>query len=277
MALTESMRVFGRCNGLVVLALATAVTLLACAANAGETEKLDEAGGLILLGLNYQFNAFEPIIDAETMQLHWGRHHRAYTDNVNAALRTISKDQNVSPRLRQASQSALANNEEELKEAIKSAVEEEPRMPVATRKALRSIRNNGGGFANHNEFWENIAPPNQGGGGEPEGSLAAALVTRFGSIDAFREKFVQEGLGVFGSGWVWLVLTPDVKLEIITTPNQDRPLDGSKVIIACDVWEHAYYLKYNNRRQEYLANFWSVVNYKVAQERYEKALRECQA
>lgn len=235
----------------------------------------DQAGGLVLLGLPYAFESLEPVIDMMTMKLHWGRHHQAYTDNANTALRGIAKDRNVSPKLQNAAKLALNNDEEQLKVAIKAAVEEEPRMPPITRKLLRSLRNNGGGFANHNEYWGNLVPTQMGGGGDFIGSLHDVIVKQFGSTDEFREKFVQEGLSVFGSGWVWLVMKPTTELEIVTTPNQDRPADGSHVIIACDVWEHAYYLNYNNRRLDYLNKFWNIFNYKAAQERYENALRAC--
>jgi len=233
--------------------------------------------GFVLLGLPYLFESLEPAIDQETMKLHWGRHHKTYTDNTNLALRNIIKDEKVSPRLRSVASAALKNDEDQLKTAVKLAIEEEPQATGMTKKVLRSLRNNGGGYSNHNDYWQNLAPPHAGGGGEPSGPLAEALDKHFGSVDGFREKFVQEGLGLFGSGWVWLVLTPQGALEIATTPNQDRPMDGSYIIISCDVWEHAYYLKHHNRRQDYLNTFWSVVNYKVAQERYEKAMEECSA
>lgn len=238
-------------------------------------EEEQPGAGLVLQGLPYTFESLEPIIDMQTMQLHWGRHHKAYTDNANVALRGLLTAEKVSNELKTAAKDALKNNEDRLKDAIALAMKEEQNAPPATKKLLRSLRNNGGGFANHNDYWQNLAPMHSGGGGEPSGQLATAIQKTFGSVDAFREKFMQEGLGVFGSGWVWLVLTPQAQLEIVTTPNQDRPTDGSHVIIGCDVWEHAYYLKHNNRRQDYLAGFWNVVNFHAAEQRYERALSEC--
>jgi Fe-Mn family superoxide dismutase len=238
-------------------------------------EEQEGGPGLILTGLPYSFEALEPAIDLQTMKLHWGRHHKAYTDNANIALRGLLTADSVSDDLKKAAKGALANNEERLQEAIELAIKEEPGAPPPTKKLLRSLRNNGGGFSNHNDYWQNLAPPNAGGGSEPSGDLAAALIKRFGSVDAFRETFVAEGLGIFGSGWVWLVVTPQASLEITTTPNQDRPLDGSHVILSCDVWEHAYYLKHNNRRQDYLMTFWSVVNFSTAEKRFQRAMEEC--
>lgn len=252
------------------LMLLVAINLVISATNNAD----DSASGLVLKSLPYAFNALEPAIDEETMTVHWGKHHRAYTDNANTALRALVKDDAVSGHLREAAKRALANDAAKLQEALYLAMVEEQKAPAATKKMLRSLRNNGGGFLNHNEYFENLAKPVVEGGvaEEASGALGAAVTSKFGSWNSLREKFNQEGTSIFGSGWVWLIVTADGELDIVTTPNQDRPPEGSHVIIGCDVWEHAYYLKRQNRRQEYLVAFWNVVNYKAAQVRYEHAM-----
>ena len=238
----------------------------------------EKDSGVVLKDLPYKFEALEPAIDAETMKLHWGKHHKTYTEKANDALRGLLKpEEKISEDLKRAATQALNDDEDQLNEAIRLAIAEESAAPPTTKKLLRTLRNNGGGFSNHNDYWNNLAPIGAGGGGEPTNAFGAAINKRFGSFDQFKEKFVNEGLGVFGSGWVWLVVTPKASLEIVTTPNQDRPLDGSHVIIGCDVWEHAYYLKHNNRRQDYLNTFWKVVNFNVAGKRFEHAIKECTA
>jgi len=196
-----------------------------------------------LPALPYAHNALEPHIDALTMQIHHGKHHQAYVDNLNKAI------------------AGTPNESKSLEELVKVAGTISP-----------AVRNNGGGHWNHSFFWETIAP---NAGGTPTGALADAINSAFGSFDAFKEKFNTAGATRFGSGWAWL-LVKDGKLEVSSTPNQDNPLmDVAEVkgtpIIGVDVWEHAYYLKYQNRRPEYLAAFWNVVDWKKAGERFASA------
>ena len=193
-----------------------------------------------LPALPYAHDALEPHIDTQTMQIHHGKHHQAYVDNLNKAI------------------AGTPHENKTLEELVASAGSISP-----------AVRNNGGGHWNHTFFWESLAP---NAGGKPEGALAAAIDTAFGSFDAFKEKFSTAGMTRFGSGWAWL-LVKDGKLEISSTPNQDNPLMDvaevkGKPILGVDVWEHAYYLKYQNRRADYLAAFWSVVNWKKVAERF---------
>jgi Fe-Mn family superoxide dismutase len=193
-----------------------------------------------LENLKYDYNALEEVIDEETMKIHHGKHHQAYVDNLNKAV--------ADTEFADKSLEELLTDLESLPESIRTAV-----------------RNNGGGHYNHTLFWETMTP---GGSKEPVGELKAALEETFGSFDEFKEKFEAAGAGRFGSGWVNLV-EKDGKLEIVSNPNQDSPIsDGQKVIIGNDVWEHAYYLRYQNRRPEYLKNWWKVVNWDVAEERF---------
>jgi Fe-Mn family superoxide dismutase len=194
--------------------------------------------------LPYAYEALEPHIDAQTMHIHHGKHHQAYIDNLNKA---------------------IAGSEHESK-SIEELVKHAGSISVA-------VRNNGGGHWNHTFFWESMAP---NAGGAPSGKIAAAIDTAFGSFDAFKEKFSQAGMTRFGSGWAWLILK-DGKLEITSTPNQDNPLmEIAEVkgtpLLGADVWEHAYYLKYQNKRADYLAAFWNVVNWKVVEERMSASL-----
>ena len=187
-----------------------------------------------LAPLPYDYAALEPHIDAQTMQIHHGKHHQAYVTNLNAAL-------DKHPALHGHSLDELLKN--------LAAVPDDIRM---------AVRNNGGGHWNHTFFWNLMAP---NAGGAPTGALAEAIASSFGSFDAFKEKFAAAGMGRFGSGWAWLVDNGG-SLEIMSTPNQDNPLmEGRKAILGVDVWEHAYYLKYQNRRADYLAAFWNVVNW----------------
>ena len=187
-----------------------------------------------LAPLPYDHAALEPHIDAQTMQIHHGKHHQAYVTNLNAAL-------DKHPALHGHSLDELLKN--------LAAVPDDIRM---------AVRNNGGGHWNHTFFWNLMAP---NAGGAPTGALAEAIASSFGSFDAFKEKFAAAGMGRFGSGWAWLVDNGG-SLEIMSTPNQDNPLmEGRKAILGVDVWEHAYYLKYQNRRADYLAAFWNVVNW----------------
>jgi Fe-Mn family superoxide dismutase len=184
--------------------------------------------------LPYAYESLEPFIDTTTMQIHHDKHHAAYVTNLNNAL----KDQTA---LQGKSAIELIQNLNDVPEAIRMAV-----------------RNNAGGHVNHTMFWEQLKV----GVAAPSGSLAAAIDAAFGSLDSFKETFEKAGLGRFGSGWAWLVLGKDGKLAVTSTPNQDSPLmDGIKPLLGADVWEHAYYLKYQNRRADYLKAFWSVVNW----------------
>ena len=194
--------------------------------------------------LPYDYNALEPYIDTQTMQLHHDKHHQTYVTNLNNAL----KDGEFASL--QPEQVLLRINE----------------VPDAVRTA---VRNNGGGHVNHTMFWQ-IMKPN--GGGEPTGEIASAIQSSFGSFDAFKTAFSDAGVKQFGSGWAWLTLGQDGKLQISSTPNQDSPLlNGVYPILGNDVWEHAYYLKYQNRRPEYLSNWWNVVNWDEINKRYAQA------
>lgn len=185
--------------------------------------------------LPYPSNALEPHIDQQTMEIHHGKHHNAYVTNLNKALEGH-------PDLQNKSLEELLTSLETLPESIRTAV-----------------RNNGGGHWNHSLFWKLMSP---NGGGEPTGELAAAINAAFGSFDAFKQQFTAAAMGRFGSGWAWLVAAPDGSLSITSTPNQDTPaMEGKKAILGLDVWEHAYYLKYQNRRADYIAAWWNVVNW----------------
>ena len=195
-----------------------------------------------LPGLGYSADALEPHIDARTMEIHHGRHHAAYTSNLNAALEGH-------PELHSRSAEELV--------ADLSA------LPAAIRMA---VRNNGGGYLNHNLFWEVISP---GGSSAPEGGLADAIAAKFGSLEDFTALFAQAAIGRFGSGWAWLSADRAGELEVTSTANQDTPLMEGKVpLLGLDVWEHAYYLNYQNRRPAYVAAFWKVVNWSAVGERF---------
>ena len=194
--------------------------------------------------LPYDYSALEPTIDTQTMQLHHDKHHAAYVNNLNAALQNNSQ-------LASLSIDDLVSRLNEVPENIRAAV-----------------RNNGGGHANHSMFWQ-IMKPN--GGGQPSGALASAIQQSFGSLDQFKAAFNDAGVKRFGSGWTWLVLDKSGNLQVISTANQDSPLtDGLYPVMGNDVWEHAYYLKYQNRRPDYLAAWWNVVNWDEISRRYEK-------
>ncbi len=188
----------------------------------------------VLPALPYAPEALEPHIDAQTMQIHHGKHHQAYVTNLNAAV-------DKTPELASWSIDDLCRRINDVPEAVRTAV-----------------RNNGGGHWNHSHFWTLMAPH---AGGEPSGELGEAITATFGSFGTFKEQLQAAGVGRFGSGWAWLVSTGGV-LSIMSTPNQDNPLmEGKHAILGVDVWEHAYYLKYQNRRADYLAAFWNVVNW----------------
>jgi Fe-Mn family superoxide dismutase len=191
--------------------------------------------------LPYDFAALEPHIDARTMEIHHGKHHQTYVNNLNAAIEKA-------PELASRSLDDLMRNVNTLPEAVRTP-----------------IRNNGGGHWNHSMFWQIMAPK---AGGEPGGNLGAAIKSAFGDFAKFREQFSAAGVGRFGSGWAWLINTGG-KLSITSTPNQDNPLmEGQKAIMGLDVWEHAYYLKYQNRRPDYIQAWWNVVNWKEVEKRY---------
>ena len=205
-----------------------------------------------LAPLPYPNNALEPHIDAQTMEIHHDKHHGAYVTNVNKAIAGKADLESLSV--------------EQLIASLK-------KVPDDVRGA---VRNNGGGHANHSMFWKILGPK---AGGAPTGALADDIKATFGSFEAFKEKFEAAGVGRFGSGWAWLVVNQG-KLAIVSTANQDNPLMGKdisgvegKPVLGCDVWEHAYYLKYQNRRAEYLKAFWNVVNWAEAAKYYEAAKR----
>lgn len=194
-----------------------------------------------LPALPYAFDALEPHIDAQTMQIHHGKHHQAYVNNLNAALEKA-------PELANTSLDTLLGDLNKVPEAIRTAV-----------------RNNGGGHWNHSLFWTTMGPK---AGGEPGGDLSAAITKAFGDYASFREKFQAASMGRFGSGWAWLVSDMGA-LSIMSTPNQDNPLmEGKHAILGLDVWEHAYYLHYQNRRADYVGAFWNVVNWAEVTKKY---------
>lgn len=196
-----------------------------------------------LPALPYDFAALEPHIDAQTMQIHHGKHHQAYVNNLNAAIEKA-------PELATWSLDDLCSNISKVPESVRGPV-----------------RNNGGGHWNHSLFWQQM----KAGGSEPSGKLADAINSAFTSLTGLKEKFAAAGVGRFGSGWAWLVTTGGT-LTIESTPNQDNPLmDGKTAILGLDVWEHAYYLKYQNRRPDYIAAWWNVVNWGDVAERYAAA------
>lgn len=195
--------------------------------------------------LPYGYDALEPNIDARTMEIHYTKHHQGYVNNLNAALEKH-------PELDKKSVEDLLKDLNSIPEDIRTAV-----------------RNNGGGHANHSMFWPTMSPD---GGGEPEGELADAIISTFGSFSDFKDQFSKAAAGRFGSGWAWLCLDRGGKLTITSTPNQDNPLsDGLRPVFGLDVWEHAYYLKYQNRRPEYISAWWNVVNWKQVAKNYSAA------
>ncbi len=192
--------------------------------------------------LPYDYNALEPHIDEQTMRIHHDKHHAAYVNNLNTALE-------AHPALQSKGIDQLIGDLNAVPEAVRTAV-----------------RNNGGGHWNHTLFWELMAP---GGASAPEGKLAQAIDKAFGGLDKFKEQFQKACVGRFGSGWGWLVAGKDGSLSIESTPNQDTPaMEGKKVLLGCDVWEHAYYLKYQNRRPDYVSAWWNVLNWTVVGSRY---------
>ncbi len=195
--------------------------------------------------LPYDYSALEPVIDTRTMQLHHDKHHQAYLTSLVAAL---DKHPKLKPR-----------NVEELLRDL-------PRIPEGIRTA---VRNHGGGHSNHSLFWKIMKPK---GGGPPTGAIRDAIRNTFSSFETFQQRFVEAGAAHFGSGWVWLVRSQDGKLDIVTTPNQDSPLmQGLYPVFGNDLWEHAYYLTYNNRRADYLKAWWQLTNWEEINRRFEEA------
>lgn len=205
------------------------------------------AGPFVLPALPYAYDALEPYIDAETMRIHHDKHHAAYVANLNKAVAGY-------PELQKKSVEQLIGNLAAVPEDIRTAV-----------------RNNGGGHYNHSLFWKMMR---NGGGGAPPSRLADALAKQFGSVDAFQEKFANAGVGQFGSGWAWLTATPGGELAIEPLPNQDSPLSSGRApLLGIDVWEHAYYLKYQHKRADYIAAWFHVVNWDDAHSRYQQAIK----
>jgi len=198
-----------------------------------------------LPALPYSNDALEPHIDAQTMEIHHDRHHNTYVTNLNAALESA-------PELQSKSLEELIGDLDSVPESIRTAV-----------------RNNGGGHHNHSLFWTVIGP---NGGGAPSGALADAIDSDLGGFDKFKEDFAKAATTRFGSGWAWLVVGKDGKLAVTSTPNQDSPLfEGLTPILGLDVWEHAYYLKFQNKRPDYIATFWNVVNWDEVSKSFEAA------
>jgi Fe-Mn family superoxide dismutase len=194
--------------------------------------------------LPYPEDALEPYIDARTMSIHHDKHHAGYTNNLN---------------------NALAGNPELASKSIVELLGDLDSLPASIQTA---VRNNGGGYANHALFWRTMGP---GGSGQPSGDLATAIDVAFGSFDSFKEAFSKAGATRFGSGWAWLYVGPDGNLAVTSTPNQDTPLmNGDTPILGLDVWEHAYYLNYQNRRPDYISSWWNVVNWDAVAENYAK-------
>ena len=194
--------------------------------------------------LPYAEDALEPHIDKETMNIHHTRHHNTYVTNLN---------------------NALAGNEELLAKSVEEVISNLDAVPEAARTA---VRNNGGGHANHSLFWQILSP---NGGGAPTGELADAITSKFGSFESFKEEFAKAATTRFGSGWAWLAVN-NGELEVTSTPNQDSPLmEGKTPILGLDVWEHAYYLKYQNKRPDYINSFWNVVNWDEVSKRFNAA------
>jgi len=203
------------------------------------------SGPFTLPDLPYAYDALEPHIDTETMKIHHDKHHAAYVNNANKAL---------------AGHPDLAGMD------VYQLIAHLDEVPDEIRNTLR---NNAGGHANHSLFWLMMKPD---GGGQPDGELAAAIDESFGSFEEFKKQFNEAATKVFGSGWAWLIITPDGELAVESTPNQDNPLmNGAKPLLGLDVWEHAYYLKNQNRRADYITAWWNVVNWEYVAQRYKEA------
>jgi Fe-Mn family superoxide dismutase len=209
------------------------------------TQEDDTMPEYTLPPLPYDYGALEPHIDARTMEIHHTKHHQTYITNLNTALKDHAQHQN---------------------KTIEDLIAHLDAVPEGVRTA---VRNNGGGHANHSLFWQIMKPA---GGGEPSGALAQALSAELGGFAAFKDSFAKAALGRFGSGWAWLVVGKDGKLIVNSTANQDSPImEGLKPILGLDVWEHAYYLKYQNRRADYIAAWWNTLNWDEIGRRYAAA------
>jgi Fe-Mn family superoxide dismutase len=221
--------------------------LLAAALTAAASDT-PPSGPFTLPELPYAYDALEPHIDAKTMEIHHNKHHAAYVNNANKA---------------------LAGNEDLSKMSVWDLVAHLDEVPEEIRTTLR---NNAGGHANHSLFWLMMKP---GGGGRPSGELAEAIDENFGSFEEFEKEFSAAAMKVFGSGWAWLSITPDGEMVIETTPNQDNPMmNGGHPLLGLDVWEHAYYLKNQNRRAEYVEAWWNVVDWDYVAQRYAEGKKE---
>ncbi|SHE80178.1 superoxide dismutase, Fe-Mn family [Seinonella peptonophila] len=196
--------------------------------------------------LPFAFDALEPHIDQQTMEIHYGRHHQTYVDKLNEA---------------------IASNAQLQEQALEDLLENLDQVPASIYAA---VRNNAGGHYNHSFFWQILTP---GGASQPVGEVAKAIEDKFGSFDNLKTEFTNAAIARFGSGWAWLVVNEQNELEIVSTPNQDNPIsEGKKAILGVDVWEHAYYLRYQNKRPDYVAAFFKVVNWDVVNENYKQAI-----
>jgi Fe-Mn family superoxide dismutase len=232
----------------VMKTLFSAASFLLFASLAARASDAPPSGPFTLPELPYAYDALEPHIDARTMEIHHNKHHAAYVNNANKA---------------------LAGNEDLSKMSVWDLVAHLDEVPDEIRTTLR---NNAGGHANHSLFWLMMKP---GGGGQPTGELAEAIDENFGSFEEFKKEFSGAAMKVFGSGWAWLSLTPDGEMVIETTPNQDNPMmNGGKPLLGLDVWEHAYYLKNQNRRGDYVDAWWNVVDWDYVAQRYAEAKKE---
>jgi len=229
------------CTTTAILSIAKAQTA------SGPATAAPATGPFTLPKLPYSFDALEPHIDALTMQIHHDKHHGAYVTNLNKAVADF-----------------LPVGQQPVEALLKD-------LDAVPEKIRTAVRNQGGGHYNHSLFWQMMKPA---GGGQPSGEFLKTIEKRFGSFDGFKDQFTKSALGQFGSGWAWLVLDANQQVAIESTANQDSPLSHNKQpLLGIDVWEHAYYLKYQNRRPEYVAAFFNVINWDWVTERYSKALR----
>ena len=232
----------------IAIALITLITSQGVSASevTAKTPPTVQTGEFKVPPLTYAYNALEPVIDGQTMMLHHDKHHLAYVNSLNAAIEKY-------PKLKGKTAEELVRKLDSIPEDIRTVV-----------------RNNAGGHLNHTMFWEIMEP--KAAGGEPKGAIAEAINKNFGNFDKFKEKFNDAGTKRFGSGWAWLIRAKDGKLKVISTANQDSPfMEGNYPIMGNDVWEHAYYLMYQNRRADYLKAWWNVVNWDAVNERYAQA------
>lgn len=207
--------------------------------------------------LNYEYNALEPHFDTQTMEIHHTKHHQTYVDNLNKAMDTL-KEENADLYNELHERTAMDENK-----GLESILQNLDRLPDSIKTA---VRNNGGGHLNHSFFWQTLAADAQN---QPEGELARAIDGQFGDLDNFKDQFKAAALGRFGSGWAWLAKNKAGGLEIVSTANQDSPVsDGLTPIIGLDVWEHAYYLKYQNRRADFIDAYWNVLDWAVAEKNF---------